>query len=73
MQPIFYQYDFGSLSPSQRLELAQELIASVRCEAQMGDFTPSEIDEMESEMAAIRRGEIKPVSWHSLHKNFTAQ
>ena len=72
MQPIFYQYDFVSLSPAQRLELAQELIASVRSEALADDFSSDEIAAMENEMVAIRRGEIKPISWDQLCKQLNA-
>ena len=55
-----------NLSAQKRLALASELIASVRLEALAGDFTAAEIEAMEQEMAAIRNGDIAPVSWTKL-------
>lgn len=69
MQPIFYQYDFVSLSPSQRLELAQELIASVRTESLAGDFSDADIEAMEHEMAQIRKGNIATMAWATFRKD----
>ena len=68
MQSLFYEYDFSSLSPAQRLELAEELVASVRSEAQAGEFSVAEMAQMQNEMEAIRNGSISTVSWESLKK-----
>lgn len=73
MQPVYYQYDFATLSPEQRLQLAEDLIASVRSENALGAFSASEIDVMEQEMAAIRRGESPTVSWSTLRQRLMPQ
>ncbi len=60
--------DIFSLPSEQRLHLAEQLIASVRLDHDGFDFSPQEIEEMEAELAAIRRGEVTTVSWDEIKR-----
>lgn len=56
-------FDFSQLSASERIELAQNLLDSVRDELSELQINPLWKNEVESRSFQISSGEIKPIAW----------